>query len=88
MSTPIATVVETVFPCEAYDVFRVAMTTAATDKHKATVLQWPSVKARRQPGKEAEGEERPLRRHRVKSRVSDALDRDEARFGQGEGRCR
>jgi hypothetical protein len=67
-------VVETVFPCEAYDVFRVAMTTAATDKHKATVLQWPSVKARRYADEEAEGEERPLRRHRVESTVSDALD--------------
>jgi hypothetical protein len=67
-------VVETVFPSKAYDVFRVAMTTAATDKHKTTVLQWPSVKARRHADKDAEGEERPLRRHRVKSTVSDALD--------------
>jgi hypothetical protein len=67
-------VVETVFPSEAYDVFHVAMTTAATDKHKATVLQWPSVKARRHADEEAEGEEPPLRRHRVESTVSDALD--------------
>jgi hypothetical protein len=53
------TVVETVFASKVYQVFRVAMTTAATDKHKTTttVLQWPSVKARRQPGKEAEGSE-------------------------------
>jgi hypothetical protein len=67
--------VETVFPSKAYDVFRIAMTTAATDKHKATVLQWPSVKAdQKHADKDAEGEERPLRRHRVKSTVSDALD--------------
>jgi hypothetical protein len=69
-----ATVVETVFPSKAYDVFRVAMTTAATDKHKTTVLQWPSAKTRRHADEEAEGEERPLRRHRVESTVSDALD--------------
>jgi hypothetical protein len=67
-------VVETVFPSKAYDVFRVAMTTAATDKHKATVLQWPSVKARMHADEDAEGEEPPLRRHRGESTVSDALD--------------
>jgi hypothetical protein len=68
-----ASVVETVFPSKAYDVFRVAMTTSATDKHKTTttVLQWPSVKARRHADKDAEGEERRLC---VESTVGDALD--------------